>query len=137
MLRIRKPVEVEKEKNKNLLTQYDLLHNAYALYDSKYDRWTISGDGDDTARVILGIIESKRHTARAIQLPNQTHKLVQGVINGKVLLNLFSAPVLVENSNKIILTPRPNAQISFTRVSAAISKNLSSEKHKQKAPTHI
>jgi hypothetical protein len=92
LLKIRKPVEAELEINQNVISQYQLLNNAYALYDSKYDRWTISGDGDDTARVILGIIQSKRHNARAIQLPNQTHKIIQGIINGKVLLNLFSAP---------------------------------------------
>lgn len=56
MLKIRKPVEAELEVNQNVISQYQLLNNAYALYDSKYDRWTISGDGDDTARVVLGII---------------------------------------------------------------------------------
>ena len=41
----------------------------------------------------MGVIVSKLHGARAIQLPNKTHKVVAGIIEVKDLLNLLGAPI--------------------------------------------
>lgn len=54
---------------------------------------------------ILGVVASKKHGARAIQLPNRTHKVVAGIINAENLMSVFSSPVLSSDSKKVTLTP--------------------------------
>jgi hypothetical protein len=64
----------------------------------------------------LGVIASKKHGARVIQLPNHTHKVVAGIINGEALLNLFASPVLSSDGKKVSLTPIENGSLSFVAV---------------------
>ena len=52
----------------------------------------------------MGVVVSKLHGARAIQLPNKTHKIVAGIIDINETLNLLGAPVHAgQNSNKITI----------------------------------
>jgi len=43
-------------------------------------------------------------------------------------LNKFQAPVKAAGKNSVILTPRPNAEIYFTRVSPLLSKGSATGK---------
>ena len=65
---------------------------------------------------MLGVIASKKHGARVIQLPNRTHKVVAGIINGEDLLNSFSAPVLSHDGKKVALTPNGDSTLNFFAV---------------------
>lgn len=93
------------------------MHKALAVFDNASKKWTISGEAEDTALKILGVVASKKHGARAIQLPNRTHKIVVGIINAETLMNLFSAPVLSSDGKKVKLTPNGDAKLAFTAVS--------------------
>lgn len=59
---------------------------------------------------------SKQHGARAIQLPNHTHKIVSGIINAEKLVNLFEAPKLTSNNKKVTLTPIGDATVLFVAI---------------------
>ena len=42
----------------------------------------------------MGVVVSKLHGARAIQLPNKTHKIVAGIVDINETLSLLGAPAL-------------------------------------------
>lgn len=95
---------------------YQLQHDASAVFDPVSKKWRIEGEGDATLLKILGVIGSKKHGARVIQLPNHTHKVVAGIINGESLLNLFSEPVISHDGKKVTLTPNGNSTLTFAAV---------------------
>jgi hypothetical protein len=88
---------------------YQLQHEAHAVFDTISKKWRIDGKGDPSLTKILGVIASKKHGARVIQLPNHTHKVVAGIINGETLLNSFLPPVLSQDGKKVTLTPSENS----------------------------
>ena len=99
--------------SQSLNVNYQLQHNARAVFDSLSKKWSIDGHGDPSLLKILGVIASKKHGARVIQLPNHTHKVVAGIINGETLLNSFKAPVLSQDGRKVTLTPIENSPFPF------------------------
>ena len=62
------------------------------------------------------MVASKQHGARAIQLPNKTHKIVAGIIDGNELVNLFGAPEVLNNNSKITIAPSSSANAHFLSV---------------------
>lgn len=60
------------------------------------------------------MLVSKLHGARAIQLPNKTHKIVAGIIDINETLSLLGAPILVgEKPNQITIPLNENALVKF------------------------
>jgi hypothetical protein len=86
------------------------------VFDTVSKKWRIEGDGDKTALKILGVIASKKHGARAIQLPNHTHKIVAGILSGDALLSLFGAPTFTSDRKKVILEPAASQTLNFITV---------------------
>lgn len=74
----------------------------------------------------LGIVSSKQHGARAIQLPNKTHKVVAGIVDFKDVLTLFSAPQVSQNGKKISIAPIDNSSVPFVSIVSALPELRSS-----------
>lgn len=72
------------------------------------------------------MIASKKHGARAIQLPNHTHKIVAGIISADSLFNAFSAPIVSSDGKKLTLNPISKAEFPFTAVSPQLYAGKSS-----------
>lgn len=64
------------------------------MFDHGKKKWSIRADGSKFDYQTLGIVASKQHGARAVQLPNHTNKIVAGVVDASDMLSLFSAPLL-------------------------------------------
>lgn len=107
---------------------YQLQHRAFAVFDRVSKKWRIEGEGDAHLVRILGVIASKKHGARVIQLPNHTHKAVAGIIDGEALLNLFAAPVVSSDGKKVSLTPIENSTLPFVAVVPQYKSRSSSSK---------
>lgn len=63
----------------------------------------MEGSGSRVELETLGVIVSKFSTARAIQLPNRSHKQVAGVIDVQALLSLLA--LSASDSDSIELSP--------------------------------
>jgi len=100
------------------------------VFDTVSKKWRIEGDGDKTALKILGVIASKKHGARAIQLPNHTHKIVAGILSGDALLSLFGSPSFSSDRKKIILEPTSSQALNFITVVPQQYKHRSSSSNK-------
>lgn len=96
------------------------------MFDTVSKKWRIEGEGDKTALKILGVIASKKHGARAIQLPNHTHKIVAGILSGDALLSLFGAPTFTSDRKKVILEPAASQTLNFITVVPQQYKHRSS-----------
>jgi hypothetical protein len=48
-------------------------------------------------------------------LPNHTHKIIAGIVNGEALLNLFGTPLL-KNGKEFALIPLENNALPFITI---------------------
>lgn len=120
-----------------LNVHYQLQHDASAVFDTVSKKWRIDGNGDPALFKILGVIVSKKHGARVIQLPNHTHKVVAGLINGETLLNLLAAPVLSNDGKKVSLTTVENNSLPFVAVVPQYKSRSSSSTAKVEAKSQF
>lgn len=104
------------EPHQQANANYQLQHKAFAVFDLLSKKWRIEAEGDLTAAKILGVIASKKHGARAIQLPNHTHKIVAGIIDAQLLMNLFAQPAVSSDLREITLNPVENGTIPFIAI---------------------
>lgn len=49
-------------------------------------------------------------------MPNRTHKIVAGVVDGNDLLNLFAAPSIQNNGSQIIINPISKHDTNFLSI---------------------
>lgn len=82
------------------------------------------------------MIASKKHGARVIQLPNHTHKVVAGIINGESLLNLLAAPVVSSDGKKVTLAPNGNTPLTFVAVVPEYKSRSGSSTAKVESKSH-
>lgn len=115
-LQVISPIRVETEPHLQANANYQLQHHAYAVFDLLSKKWRIEAEGDLTAAKILGVIASKKHGARAIQLPNHTHKIIAGIIDAELLMNLFASPVMSSDMREITLNPIENGTLPFIAI---------------------
>ena len=64
----------------------------------------------------MGVVASKQNGARAIQLPNKTHKVVAGIVDFKDVLTLFAAPQVSQNGERISIASLDNSSVPFVSI---------------------
>lgn len=115
-LQLESPIDIDTTQAPASSQTPELQYQTYAVFDHKQKKWSLRGTGNAFDYQTLGIVASKQHGARAIQLPNHSHKIVAGVVDGKDLLKLFAAPSIQSNGNQITINPTNDSETSFLSI---------------------
>lgn len=132
-LQVISPIRVETEPHLQANANYQLQHQAYAVFDLLSKKWRIQAKGDLTAAKILGVIASKKHGARAIQLPNHTHKIIAGIVDAERLMNLFASPTVSSDLREITLNPVESGTVPFIAIVPMQNRSRTISEPKQAA----
>ena len=97
-------------------TNGGLQHGTEISFDKNQKKWSLRGDGHRFDYETLGVVASKQFGARAIQLPNQTNKIVAGIIDAHELIQLFSAPELSQDGHRVTIYNKSDHKAHFLSV---------------------